>query len=138
MELGLDPDAMSWCRNAVVSELYVLLNLLHGFSPSNSSDSWDWCANADLVMFMVKGLRMIIELNRIPVDLNPVRWLKWVPLTLKMMCFIWKCRLNKIPCKKALATRRSVTVSSEEYCSLCFGETETLIDHLLLRSWETR
>jgi len=57
------------------------------------------------------------------VDLNPVHWLVWVPL--KIRCFIWKMRLNRIPSKIALGVG-GVNVTSEEST-----------DHLLLKNFSS-
>lgn len=52
---------------------------------------------------------------------------KWVPL--KVRCFVWKSRLDRIPCKKALASR-NVEVGFEG-CSRCFNDSECP-NHVLL------
>lgn len=49
-------------------------------------------------------------------------------MPLKVRYFCWKARLNRIPCKVALA-KRGVNVGSEE-CSMCVGHRETT-DHCL-------
>ncbi|KAK1416690.1 hypothetical protein QVD17_25805 [Tagetes erecta] len=107
-------------------QLQQCLQLLQGFVSADGPDEWRWEANDD-GLFSVKSLRHILELNRTPVDLNPVIWSKWIPL--KVRCFAWKVRLNKIPVKTALA-RRGVQVGSEE-CSMCFNHLETS-NHVLL------
>ncbi|KAK1441033.1 hypothetical protein QVD17_06869 [Tagetes erecta] len=109
-----------------MQQLQQLFLLIQGTTPSQNFSKWIWTASND-GQFSVNSLRNMLELNRAPIDLNPMLWSSWVPL--KIRCFMWKARLNKIPSKNALMIR-GVSIGMEE-CSLCFGEQETT-DHILL------
>ncbi|KAK1431060.1 hypothetical protein QVD17_14273 [Tagetes erecta] len=101
-----------------------------GASTPSRSDVWKWDCGDD-TDFSVKSVRRLLELNRSPVDLNPMNWSCWVPL--KVKSFIWKVRLNRIPSKVALGVR-GVQVGSEE-CSFCLRKK--LVPHKMqtFHSW---
>lgn len=100
--------------------------LLRGFSPSSVADIWRWEMNYDNV-FSVRSLRQIIESNRAPMDPKPIHWSRTVPL--KVRRYIWKSRMNKIPCLKELATCEVAVVLME--CSMCINDIKST-DHMFL------
>ncbi|KAK1439226.1 hypothetical protein QVD17_05042 [Tagetes erecta] len=96
-------------------------------SISQEEDKWNWLEE-DNGKYSSKSLRGLLENNRLPVDLNPMEWLRWIPL--KVLCFVWRARLNRIA-NKVLLQHRGVPMDSVE-CSSCFGEIEDT-KHVLVK-----
>lgn len=76
--------------------------------------------------WLVHWSRSILEYNRDPSDLNTMSWCHWIPL--KVRCFVWRVRCNKIPAKVSLVAR-GIGLDSTE-CSLCVGADESA-NHLM-------
>ncbi|KAK1429539.1 hypothetical protein QVD17_11750 [Tagetes erecta] len=97
--MGLASIAGSWRGDLSIS---VDFQFVAGVWFANTTDLWWWDADIKGEP-SVKSIRRLLELNRVPVDLNPMIWPVEVPL--KVRSFAWKVRLNKIPSKVSLTAR---------------------------------
>jgi len=102
-----------------------LCNLLVGFNLSAAADSW--CSNlAADGKFYVHDLRAIIDSVITCSSPNPTIWLSIIPI--KVMVFVWRACLDRIPTASNLV-KRGVVVPT--FCTLCdVGEDTT--DHSLV------
>ncbi|KAI3517218.1 hypothetical protein L1887_16430 [Cichorium endivia] len=102
-----------------VSNLNALVSLLGLFQPNQSLDQWTY-ALADDGKFHVDVLRHKLDSLRVPSPENVVMWTHEVPK--KVMCFVWRAYLRRIPSATGLH-HRGVHVSSV-MCGYCLEEEE--------------
>ncbi|KAK1422143.1 hypothetical protein QVD17_25055 [Tagetes erecta] len=107
-------------------QLQQLKEVIGNYEFGISSDKWVWLGD-ESGKYSVKSLRYIIDYNRLPSDLNPMSWCHWIPL--KVRCFMWRARLDRIPAKTGLIAR-GVGIGGGS-CSLCIGTDESH-SHLLI------
>jgi len=83
-----------WSRSPALGTETTQLLQLQGFTFSSSMDKWVWELNEERE-YTVKSFRKLLEHNRTPADLNPMKWSHWI--SLKVKSIIWNVRPNKIP-----------------------------------------
>ncbi|CAH1427158.1 unnamed protein product [Lactuca virosa] len=88
-------------------------------------DYWHCSLTSD-GSFIVKALRKLWDFSP-PIANGKFTWLKEIPI--KVMCFIWRARLGKIPSATALSSRGVVLETN--LCSHC-GTMEESADHALV------
>lgn len=95
---------LEWKRRirnqAQVPRLNHMCEIINGYSFGNGRDRWVWLGD-ESQNFSIKALRIILENNCSPPDLNPMSWCHWIPL--KVRSIAWRARLNRIPSKVGLA-----------------------------------
>ncbi|CAH1445192.1 unnamed protein product [Lactuca virosa] len=109
-----------------IAKLEELKEIINSFSFSNAKDSWKFSLARDGV-FRVNILRDQIDSVITDVSIKRMEWNSMVPI--KVLVFIWRACLGRIPTADALAHRGVNTNST--LCSMCSSQEETA-DHLLV------
>ncbi|KAJ9559084.1 hypothetical protein OSB04_013698 [Centaurea solstitialis] len=109
-----------------ITELVALSDLLSSINISGMEDKWRSKLSSD-GDYYVHDLRHLIDIKvTIPAS-NPMVWLHLVPL--KIICFVWRAYMDRIPSAMALA-RRGIHVGSNS-CVLCNAGSDEA-DHFLI------
>lgn len=127
-----DPLGVSWnWKNTSYSNHFALelneINCCIGdFRPSGDPDSW----SSDFVyneQFSVAAIRDLIDKPVSPSPSSSVLWVNEVPK--KVMCFVWRAYLGRVPSAEGLI-KRGVHLSSS-ICSRCRDGIET-VEHIFI------
>ncbi|KAL4581006.1 hypothetical protein LXL04_017212 [Taraxacum kok-saghyz] len=123
-------DAVQWAWNKKpssgleVRDLAVIEAEVAGTALSNPEDSWISLIAGD-GRYQVSDIRGLLDSVMTESMQNPIVWIRLVPT--KVMCFMWRAVIGRIPVALALS-RRGIAVNSP-LCHLCSGREEDA-DHL--------
>ncbi|KAL4585017.1 hypothetical protein LXL04_009630 [Taraxacum kok-saghyz] len=122
----------NWKRNLrrgkESTSFHELKNKLNNVIIDSDSDSWMWPYNKD-GKFSAYSLRMQMVDKIVDSSNNDnFNWMKWIPL--KINCFVWRLRMNRIPLSNNLV-HRGIGIASQT-CKLCLLEEES-VDHVFFR-----
>ncbi|KAL4581896.1 hypothetical protein LXL04_006430 [Taraxacum kok-saghyz] len=126
----------SWKRNPnsliETNELKDLYNILSPFHLSDGRDRWSYKLSTDGA-FTVRDLRFIIDEKITTSVPNPTVWIQIIPL--KIICFVWRACLGRIPTSAALSIR-GINVNSTD-CILCPNGIDE-VNHILINCPSTK
>ncbi|KAL4565209.1 hypothetical protein LXL04_029295 [Taraxacum kok-saghyz] len=104
-----------------------LKNKLSNVVLASRDDAWIW--NPTGGRFSAQSLRsLMIENMANGNNGDNFMWVNWLPI--KLNCFVWRMRMDRIPLSNNLSSR-GITVNSC-VCKLCFKEDEN-VDHVFFR-----
>ncbi|GKB22366.1 EXORDIUM-like protein, partial [Tanacetum coccineum] len=101
-------------------EVLELVNLLSSLHLSNDQDTWE-CTFSDNRCFSVKSMRILITKHIHPLDPQPFRWNKALPLKINISS--WRISHNRLPTRFNL-DRRGIDLHSTR-CPVCDEDIET-------------
>ncbi|GKB53073.1 reverse transcriptase domain-containing protein, partial [Tanacetum coccineum] len=101
-------------------EVLELVNLLSSLHLSNDQDTWE-CTFSDNKCFSVKSMRILITKHIHPLDPQPFRWNKALPLKINISS--WRISHNRLPTRFNL-DRRGIDLHSTR-CPVCDEDIET-------------
>lgn len=114
------------CASHLNRNLWHLESEISSFTPNSVPDTW-LCKVSSDGLYSIATLRQKLEESSPALSGVKTEWMKEVPLKIK--CFIWRAKWEKIPSADAL-TSRGVNIASTK-CGYC--QHNECVDHIFIQ-----